>query len=102
MLARPSIHMLNKSRVTFVFNFLFIDFRNFKIAQPCPRHMLCIHVSRDYFISINNKYDSPRAEAGNYQMNENQNHMDGQTESRKVWRFEGKIQFQKTKTERQK
>ena len=28
--------------------------------------------------------------------------MDGLTESRKVWRFEGKIQFQKTKTERRK
>ena len=91
MLTRPSIHMLNKSRVTFVFNFLLIDFDFQLIAQPCPRHMLCIHVSHDYFISTNNNYDSPRAEAGNYQMSKYQNHMDGLTESRKVWRFEGKI-----------
>ena len=70
--------------------------------------MLCIHVSRDYF-TFTSRYDSPPAEAGNYKKeipnveilkNENQNHMNGQTqprrlkhgltESRKVWRFEGK------------
>ena len=44
--------------IKFVFHFLLLDFdyqafRNFKIAQPCPRHMLFIHVSRDYLISTN-------------------------------------------------
>ena len=78
--------------------------------------MLCIHVSRDYFISTN-KDDYPRAEAGNYQkeipnVEILKNEMDcqtqprrlkhGSTESQKVWRFEGKIQLQKTKIERRK
>ena len=102
--------------MTFVLHFLLFDFRNFKIAQPRPRHVLGIHVSREYFISTN-KDDSPRAEAGNYQkeipnVEILKNGMDGQTqprrlkngltESRKVWRFDGKIQLQKTKIERRK
>ena len=49
--------------------------------------MLCIHISRDYFISTN-KDDYARAEAGNYQkeipkVNENQNNMDDQTQPRR-------------------
>ena len=84
--ARPSIHMLNQLRVSFVFHFLLFDFdfHLFGTLKSLSRvQATCIYVSRDYLISTN-KDDYPRAKAGNYpkeipNVEILKNEMDGQT-----------------------
>ena len=118
--ARPSIHMLNQSSVHDIC-ISFSAFRFFGTLKSLSRvhatfyafkyHMtisflpvrMILHVQRREIT----KNKIPNVEI---LKNKNQNYMDGQTqlrrlkheltESRKVWRFKGKIQIHKTKNER--